>query len=181
MANGAFTKGTGTLQSDDLIKAFAEACMLLQTEETDALANQQAILDAGLTVPNFVTINIDLDSDTMTINVTDLPIETTVSNGGMLVNAKDYLLPLATPAPTIDNTLNVDGADIVSTTKAGAVLELALLINSDEANDSESDNNLTLTVDSDNGTAEITATFSGAGNVSSTGTIEFIPDNYLAA
>lgn len=183
MANGAFNKGTGTLASNDLINAFLELALLCQTQERIALGeeNTNGTLTAnGLTVPDFINITADYNADTMTVAIPALPIETSLVSGNLTIEATDYLAPINAVFGAVDNSLDVTGADLSKTNKIQALLELAQLIQTDEQADPEGDNNMTLTIDTDGGTASLNATFPGTPQVNANGRIEFVATNYLA-
>lgn len=181
MANGLFTPGTGTLKSTTLPSAFLELALLIQTQERIALAQQQAVLAASLTVPDRVVITANLNTDTVTITIPQLPIISSVSSGDVLISADDYLAPLETASiPGIDKDLDVTDADLASTSKVKALLELAQLIQADELAADPPENRLTLSYNIDTGFAIINATFPAVPQVNATGRVEFVTTNYLA-
>ncbi len=180
MANGAFTAGTSDLTSTNLITALVEMALLVQIEERVALANASAIEGAALTVPNNVQISFDFESDTVSVNMPSLPVTSVFNAGKLETTVTDYLTPLSTPAPAVDGAFDAGDSVLTSTTKVAALFEIAELIQADEANDAEGDNNVTMTLDRDNGIASISATFNGTSRVNASGFPEFEASNYLA-
>jgi hypothetical protein len=180
MANGLFTPGTGTLKSTDLINAFMELALLIQTEERVSLANEAVLTTNSITVPDNVQITADLNGDTATVNIPALPIQTVLASGSIKIDAVDYLAPIEAVAPAVDASLTVTGSDLTKTNKVQALLELAQLIQQDEALDAELANNLTMSINLDGVTATITGTFAMTPSVNAHGKIEFNMTNYLA-
>lgn len=178
MANGVFDPGTGTLKSTTLPNAFLELAMLAQTAERVALGNQATLLAEGLSVPDNVIISANFNNDTMTVAIPALPIDISLVAGNLQIEAVDYLAPLNAVVPGIINSLDVTDADLTKTNRIQALLELAQLIQIDE--EAKGINNLTLSINADNSTASINATFSGSPQVNATGRIEFVATNYLA-
>ncbi|WP_141712699.1 hypothetical protein A5482_012380 [Cyanobacterium sp. IPPAS B-1200] len=159
--------------------AFVELALLTQTQERIAVTQQQAVESAGLEVPDEILITANFNTDTMTVSIGALPIESSVSGGDILIEAVDYLAPLEAAAiPGIDATLDVTGADLTSTSKVKALLELAQLIQEDE--EIAELNQLTINYNIDAGTASINATFGGIPQVNAAGRQEFVVNNYLA-
>ncbi|WP_342596748.1 hypothetical protein VKI21_12490 [Cyanobacterium aponinum UTEX 3222] len=178
MANGAFVPGTGDLKSTDLINAFLELAMLTQTEERIALTNEAVVTANGLTVPDNIVISANFNTDIATVSIAALPVDISLVSGNIQIEAVDYLEPINAVVPTVNNALDVTGADLTKTNKVQALLELAQLIQVDE--EVAGLNNLTLSINTDNSTASINAVFSGVPQVNASGHIEFIADNYLA-
>lgn len=184
MADGLFTPGTGTLKSTDLINAFAECAMRAQIEERKCITveEQNGTLSAnGLTVPNFINIQANLDLYTYTISIPALPVTFGLDgSGNITVEAIDYLEPISAVAPVIDHTLVVTGADIVKPSKIGALLELAQKIQADEALLGEDNpNRLTISFNGDLNTTTIAATFDMDPTVNNVGNTELPMINYL--
>lgn len=180
MANGAFNPGTGTLKSTNLIAAFAELAMLIQYEEAYALGSEATLTANNVEVPDFFSYQANFDNDTINISANNIPIQTSLVGGKLTVDPVDYISPLTAYVPSIDGGLDVTGADIVNTNKIAALVELAQLIQQDEALDAELDNNLTLTIDSDANTMTINASFPCLPSVDTEGNIKVIATNYLA-
>lgn len=179
MADGAFNPGTGTLKSTDLVNAFLELAMYVQTNERVALANSATVTSNGLTVPDNVTITANFNTDTMSVAIPALPIAISYNAGKIEITAVDYLEPINAVVPSVLHSLDVTGADLTATSKVKALLELAQLIQEDEAVVGVS--NLTFSINGDTNTCAINATFSGVPQVNATGKIEFIATNYLVS
>ena len=178
MANGAFEPGTGDLKSTDLINAFIELAMLTQTAERIALTNQATVLANDLNVPDNISIFANFNTDTISITIPSLPINVSLVDGNIQISAVDYLAPINAVVATVENALDVTGADLTKTNKIQAILELAQLIQIDE--EVAGVNNLTLNVNTDNNTVSINANFIGVPQVNASGYIEFVATNYLA-
>jgi hypothetical protein len=181
MADGAFNPGTGTLKSTDLVNAFCELAMLVQTEERECAVNATTITANNLTVPDNVAITANFNTDTMTVSIPALPLEIDYNpdSGKIEIVASDYLEPINAVVPDVDHTLTVTGSDLTATSKVKALLELAQLIQEDEA--IVGINNMAFTVNGDTNTASLTATFAGIPQVNSSGKIEFACTNYLVS
>lgn len=178
MANGEFTRGTGDLKSTDLVNAFLELSLLIQTAERIALANQSTLIANNLPVPDRVTIIANFNTDTMSVAIPTLPISVNLVSGNLQIEAVDYLAPITAVVPAVDNSLNITGSSLTKTNKVQALLELVQLIQNDEAE--KGINNLTLTINADQSTASINGTFRGTPRVNASGYIEFVASNYLA-
>jgi len=179
MANGAFTPGTGTLKSTNLVAAFLELSLLTQTSERIALANQATLLASNLTVPDNVNISADYNGDTMTVSIGSLPITATLVAGKLEIEAIDYLSPLNAVVSAIPKNISITGSQLTNTSRVKALLELAMLIQEDEADMDNPENRLTMNIDLDNNVASINASFNGIPQINATGLIEFVPINYL--
>lgn len=179
MANGIFNPGTGTLKSTTLVGAFIELAMLIQTQERIALGSAAVLTANNVPVPDNINITANFNTDTLTVAIPSLPINVDLAGGVVEITAIDYLATVQTILESsINSTLDVTTSDLVSTSKIGALLELAQLIQVDEL--AENQNQLTVTYNTDNKTASISGTFSGLPQVNATGRIEFVPLNYLA-
>lgn len=178
MANGVFSPGTGDLKSTNLISAFLELSMIVQTAERIAGTKTAILTENSLTVPDFVQISANFNNDTMTVSIANLPISIAYNAGKIEITAVDYLAPLNAVEPTIINSIDTTGSDLTSANRIGALLELVQLIQEDEA--VAGVNNLSFAINADASTASINATFAGVPQINATGLIEFSPINYLA-
>ena len=180
MANGAFDPGTGELKSTNLIAAFLELAMIVQTQERIALTNQAILATNNLPVPDNVIITANFNTDTMTVSIPALPVNFDLVSGNIQVSAIDYLAPINAVVPAVVNSFDNTDSDLVSTNKVKALLELAQLIQEDEALATGNPNNLTVGFNSDIGIASINGTFPGVPQPNANGRIEFVATNYLA-
>lgn len=179
MANGLFYGGAGTLKSLDLPSAFVELAMITQTSERACVGISALLATNNISVPDFVSITANFNTDITTVTINNLPLSITTQADGIRINAIDYLAPINALSPTlVINTFDNTDTDLYATSKVSGLLELAQLIQMEES--AKNLNRVNINFNIENKTASIVATFKGVPRVNSSGYVEVVIENYLA-
>jgi hypothetical protein len=166
----AYVSTGSSLSSDTKAGAFVEAVRLLN----DAEATRNAA-NPGVTAKNNVTQIADFDGRTLNTTVSLPIVQTFDSNGKVVIAAQDYL-------GSTYSAFTVGTGDAKSTTKMGAVLEIAqILAAAEKAITPETDqpNNIQITYDFEALTANISATTPFTPSVGTNGEITITALDYV--